>query len=358
MSNIDTVILGSRAAPSATAIAGDAAGAARQHLDYLDGWRGLAIVCLLVGHFFPVPGINFGAVGVNLFFVLSGLLMAQLLFVAKTPIPMFYRRRLARILPAFVVMLPVVTAWWSWSGHPVAWREVAAAAFFVNNYTAHGPGDMPLGHIWSLSVEEHSYVLLSLVALATRATKARPHAWIGLFSALFAACAVAYWWRFTGPALEFGRWLHTEVSAYGIFVSAWLMLLLRNRRLPAIGWPVFAAMLAAGVALHWWSVPAPLRLVAGVGLFALAVNLLRAAPAALQRVLSVRPLRQLGIWSFSIYLWQQPFYIAMHQGQLPAWLALGIAIAAGGASFYCIEQPARAWLNRRWGHPAGTGRSG
>ena len=68
--------------------------------DYLDGWRGLAIGILLIGHFFPVPGINLGAVGVNLFFVLSGWLMARLLFVQQVSSASFYRRRISRIFPA------------------------------------------------------------------------------------------------------------------------------------------------------------------------------------------------------------------------------------------------------------------
>ncbi|CAH0287860.1 hypothetical protein SRABI118_03981 [Massilia sp. Bi118] len=41
----------------------------KTHIPYLDGWRGLAIVFLLIGHFLPVPGLNFGAIGVSLFFV-------------------------------------------------------------------------------------------------------------------------------------------------------------------------------------------------------------------------------------------------------------------------------------------------
>ena len=78
-----------------------------QHFDYLDGWRGLAIAFLLVGHFFPVPGINFGRVGVDFFFVLSGLLMCRLLFIKEVPIKTFYKRRIARIFPVVLLSLAV-----------------------------------------------------------------------------------------------------------------------------------------------------------------------------------------------------------------------------------------------------------
>lgn len=316
-----------------------------QHLDYLDGWRGLAIVCLLTGHFFPVPGINFGAVGVNLFFVLSGLLMTQLLFVADVPLPIFYQRRLARILPAFFAMLTVVTLLWAAGGRRIEWAEVAAAAFFVNNYTVHGPATMPFGHVWSLSVEEHAYVLLSLAALLVRRTRLLPAIPIMACCAVFIGCGFWYASRAIGPALEFGAWLHTEVAAYGIFVSGALLLLLRQRRLPALSWPLIPLMLAAGIALHWWSVPLPVRTFVGVGLFALAINLLPAAPAAVKAVLSAPVLRKLGTWSFSIYLWQQPYYLATHHGVLPPALALALAVVTGILSFYFIEQPLRAYLN-------------
>lgn len=325
-----------------------------QHLAYLDGWRGLAIVFLLIGHFFPVSGINLGALGVNLFFVLSGLLMSQLLFVKAVPIPLFYRRRIARIFPAFFVMLIAVTVWWGTSRGHVAWREVGGAAFFVNNYTLHNPAVMPLGHIWSLSVEEHAYVLLSLIALVSRRMPANPVVGITLFTSLFAAAGVWYWTRYSGPELDFGWWLHSEVSAYGIFLSAGLLLLLKNRTLPTLPWPAFAAMMAIGFALHWWSVPPPVRTIVGVGLFALAVNLLPVAPPPVKAALSILPLRRVGAWSFSIYLWQQPFYLALHRQQISAWLAIALAITSGIISFYFIEQPVRNYLNTRWGTGPGT----
>jgi peptidoglycan/LPS O-acetylase OafA/YrhL len=53
----------------------------RTRLAYLDGWRGLSIALVLIGHFVPVPGINLGVLGVEFFFVLSGRLMAEILFI-------------------------------------------------------------------------------------------------------------------------------------------------------------------------------------------------------------------------------------------------------------------------------------
>ncbi|MER9742940.1 acyltransferase family protein [Mesorhizobium sp. M0187] len=59
---------------------------ARARLAYLDGWRGLSIALVLIGHFFPVPGINLGVLGVEFFFVLSGRLMGEILFIERFPL--------------------------------------------------------------------------------------------------------------------------------------------------------------------------------------------------------------------------------------------------------------------------------
>ena len=70
--------------------------ASSERLPYLDGWRGTAIAALLIGHFVsgfgdrPRFGMDFARLGVELFFVLSGLLMGNLLLVRKVSITTFY----------------------------------------------------------------------------------------------------------------------------------------------------------------------------------------------------------------------------------------------------------------------------
>jgi peptidoglycan/LPS O-acetylase OafA/YrhL len=321
------------------------------HLDYLDGWRGLAISLLLIGHFLPVPGINFGRVGVDLFFVLSGWLMTRLLFIQHTPIDTFYRRRISRILPAHLFFVVLISACWALFAGKFSSSEALAAALFVNNYVGSeaGASVLPVGHIWSLSVEEHSYVLLSLLAVAARKGLVDGTLGIGAVALACAACAVGYGVFAASPKLYFEQWLHTEVAGYGIFVSGFILLLLRRvgpRRWPAATVPLLAL---CGVMLQWWSVPLAVQKVVGVGALALAVNLLPQAPALLRATLAWKPLRTLGLWSFSLYIWQQPFYLWAGGGSVPTGVRLLLAFAAGLASFYLLEQPARRYLNRTWG---------
>ena len=78
----------------------------RQHLDYLDGWRGLAVSLVLLGHFGlddVLPGTS--VLGVDFFFVLSGRLMAEILFVQRSPLPTFFFRRFSRIYPGLLVFV-------------------------------------------------------------------------------------------------------------------------------------------------------------------------------------------------------------------------------------------------------------
>jgi peptidoglycan/LPS O-acetylase OafA/YrhL len=322
-----------------------------KYLPYLDGWRGLAICFLLIGHFFPLPSINLGAAGVNLFFVLSGLLMARVLFLDEVPLPTFYSRRAARIFPAVVCFLLIIVTLYLVFDKPVKWTEVAAAGAFVNNYFPGDPGAavMPFGHIWSLCVEEHSYILLSIVALAARRPRLVKPQWVvGVIAVSFALIGLGYWLTYSGQHFEFDRSIRSEVSAFGIFASAFLLLARRGRIIPKLWLPVVPLLLIFGFAMHWWSVPAPIRTFFGVGAFALAVNLLEGAPPLIHRALNLGPLRQLGLWSFSIYLWQQPFYLLVHREGLPPILGAGLAVITGIASFYLLESPARRYLNHKW----------
>jgi len=319
--------------------------ATKTYIPYLDGWRGLAILFLLVGHFFPVAGINLGAVGVALFFVLSGFLMSRILFVDKVPLPIFYRRRIARILPSVVVFLLAVTLAYLAAGREISLYELLSAATFTNNYfVGSGPWTMPVGHIWSLSVEEHAYILLSLLALSCRARKTSGLVELGTVAGLAASLALAYWLVF-GSSRVPGLWLHTEVAAFGLLVSAFALLAFR-RRPPAPPRHAATLLVMLGICAYWWQSPPPLMLVGGGAAFALAINLLDRSPGPFRTMLAFRPLRQLGIWSFSLYLWQQPFYMLMHREGLPAPLALGCSLIVGVAAFYLIENPARTWLNR------------
>lgn len=310
---------------------------------YLDGWRGIAILLVLVGHFFPVPGIDLGRLGVDWFLVLSGLLMARLLFVHEQAIGLFYKRRVSRIVPACYAFLSLLLLWAYVTGHAINARVLWSCYFFVRNYVwPMGPDGTATGHIWSLAVEEQCYVVLSLLAIVARRSRLRAPVLLCL-PVLTCTAAILYYQMSSSNAFAlYKASLHLEYAGYGIFASALVALSLGPGRASACA--IVPILIAAGSLARWWSVPPALQAIAGVGALALAVNLLAGAPQWMLKALSFGPLRTLGMYSFSIYLWQQPFYAS----NLPRPVALACALITGVLSFYCLEQPTRSWLNRNW----------
>ncbi|MET0319162.1 MAG: hypothetical protein ABW069_00410 [Duganella sp.] len=71
-------------------------------------------------------------------------------------------------------------------------------------------------------------------------------------------------------------------------------------------------------------------------------------PDIIKSILSHRLLRWFGTCSFSIYLWQGPFYSATKDFGASAPLCLLFGVMAGALSYYFIENPARLYLNRKW----------
>ncbi|MBW8911096.1 MAG: hypothetical protein JF564_04230, partial [Sphingomonas sp.] len=87
-----------------------------------------------------------------------------------------------------------------------------------------------------------------------------------------------------------------------------------------------------------------------------AIVTLPCARGWLTALLELRLLRWLGLMSFSVYLWQQPFMVASeHAPQPMRLLCLTLAMLVGLASYYIIEQPCRRWLNARFARVNGNG---
>ena len=313
---------------------------------YLDGWRGLAILCLLIGHFFPVPGINLGTVGVALFFVLSGLLMAKVLFVQNMDIKTFYRRRVSRVFPSIAVYLVVVTMFFAMSGNELAYGELFAAATFTNNYFVSADWTMPFGHIWSLSVEEHSYVILTLAAYWSRRHRHDGMGALRLILSLILLAIACY--SILSPDGEEPWHLRTEVASFGIFFSGFLFLGAMYGKCSFSSAWLAPLALGAGILAHWWNVPDQVRVVLGWGALAVSINAMTAAPRWLSMILESSFMRRLGLYSFSLYLWQQPFYQWIHERDVSPIVGLVLSLAVGGVAYYLVENPARIYLNRHW----------
>jgi peptidoglycan/LPS O-acetylase OafA/YrhL len=319
-----------------------------QRVDYLDGWRGTAILLVLIAHYRLTPsilghGLDLGGPGVELFFVLSGRLMAEILFVRHMGIGLFYWRRLARIFPAlfmFIVILFVL------SPHvpeiPITSLDIILAITTTANYF---PVSGTLSHLWSICVEEHAYIFLSLVALVIRRITFSP---IVLLAAATAACML----NGLIQTLIFHRtfwqvYAHSDVRIASVLVSATLYLYLRKHPLKLTGasrfLPTGAVFIGCAlVAIH--SVPSTVKFTVATFLLAFGLNTIEQTIGIVLRFLRSPVMRYLGILSFSLYLWQQPPIFLLNSYPLIAVLAGVILVAV--LSFVIVEKPLRATLNR------------
>jgi peptidoglycan/LPS O-acetylase OafA/YrhL len=150
----------------------------------LDVVRGVAIVLALGWHFsrnssgnvvldaLQWPGHQFGWAGVDLFFVLSGFLMGQLVLRERARTGRFdgrrfTARRMLRLWPVLYVFLAVHAVFGAEPVSSYLWQN----ALHVQNYAG-----TSLAHLWSLAVEEHFYLLLAVLfpLFARRRGSVRP----------------------------------------------------------------------------------------------------------------------------------------------------------------------------------------
>jgi len=144
----------------------------------IDGLRGIAILLVLFFHLFPSL-FSFGYIGVDIFFVLSGFLITQIISTKMQNksfgFAEFYRNRIRRIFPAMIVVLFVAFVIGYLFLFPSELKELSnhikSSSLFKQNFTLikeAGYWDKastlkPLLHFWSLSIEEQFYIFWPIV---------------------------------------------------------------------------------------------------------------------------------------------------------------------------------------------------
>ena len=322
-------------------------------IEYLDGWRGLAITFVLIYHFFDITFISFGRLGVDIFFVLSGLLMSNILFVKRTPLKTFYKRRLSRIIPVlfiYITFFCAISFIFSLSNeHENYIYLITFLRSYITIPTSIWHTGMPLGHLWSLNVEEHCYILLSLVTLIPFIKNKE---FVALFLLGSLAILLQYYY-IHNPAHAPESWgLRTEIVASHILISASYFLIKNKFESYVKSWMPLSALILTLLCYSDYSPHWTAKWALSPFLLAFTVNHLNKMPNVIMSILLFKPLQILGLWSYSIYLWQQPFYYYLTKfGNiflLSNILGLLLAIITGYLSFKYIEQPIRRYLNDRY----------
>jgi peptidoglycan/LPS O-acetylase OafA/YrhL len=348
----------------------------RDHSDYrsdIDGLRALAVL-LVILHHYSVPGFRGGFVGVDVFFVISGFLIAAHIDAdiraGRFSLRAFYERRIRRILPALFVMYTLVVLVGTMLLFPPDLRFLTHIGAYVvpflanlalyRNAGVYGgqfADQVVLLHTWSLAVEEQFYLVFPLLMLGI-ATLCRARYAIVLWPLAlisFAVCVVAVrfsplaafylapfraWELLTGALLALGKYTPPRTAR------------LRNAE-ASIGLVLIA--IADGFLSTDSPYPSELTLLpcGGAALILHAACDIRGLPGTL---LCNAVVRRIGLWSYSLYLVHWPLlllakYYAFDPLAISTRCLLLVAtLLLGAVSWRYVEQPFRgpnALLNRR-----------
>jgi peptidoglycan/LPS O-acetylase OafA/YrhL len=364
------------------------AGPVRSH--GLDTLRALAITLVFAYHYMVFvsrqPTFGWfsvvGWVGVDLFFVLSGYLIANQLFDGmvrgqQVSLKRFYARRALRTLPVFWVVLAAYFSWPTVMGGktpPPMWRFLS----FTQNYQLQ-PGTA-FSHAWSLCIEEQFYLVFPLVlVVGARLRSEVSKGWALLVALmLLGITARTFLW------LQYGRESSGQLSGYhpniyyatlcrfdeflpGVAVAmlknfhtnAWARWMQRGQALLAWGCAAVLTMLFCvynfyefdGHGYGFWMTAFGYSMVA----MAFAVLVVAAlSPTSWLHRLRVPGAYQLALWSYSIYLSHKAIaFILQTQSKAGGWssvttlIVITAACVVGGALLYrLIEQPFMALRHR------------
>jgi len=348
----------------------------------LDGLRAIAVLAVIAYHL-GFGWASGGMLGVGVFFTLSGYLITDVLLSqwseGRLRLGDFWLRRARRLLPALFVMLIVVSIWVAISDrarlHDLRF-EVASAVAYVNNwwqifhhqsYFARFGPPSPLGHLWSLAVEEQFYLIwpfLLLLGVRFIPERARPFnirprlATVTFLVALASAVEMALLYQ---PSFDASRiYDGTDTRAFGLLFGAALAMVWPSRNLTRKVAPRAVTILdVLGViglvtiaALVWRTTQySAFVYQGGMVLLSLATVLVvgvAAHPATrVGRALGRQPLRWIGVRSYGIYLWHQPIIVlttpALAHGHDPLRVTAQVAatFVVAALSWRYVEEPVR-----------------
>jgi peptidoglycan/LPS O-acetylase OafA/YrhL len=358
-----------------------------RYLPFLDGLRALSVI-LVVGVHGAGPWTGklavklHGWMGVNIFFVLSGFLVTWLLASeaqvrGSVNLKLFFTRRVLRLCPAYYTYLAVVLVFF---GQAALHNVAIAGAYLLNYGVIFGwcdTGPAPLGHMWSLAVEEQFYIVWA-IAFACIDRRKLPIFVGGTilvaqgWKALLWSYAENTWMRADLPKgalpnahLEFGIDTRIDCLLIGCLLGLlWSDEQFRKRAesILANTWSPFVCASALTVALaaqswhhlrqplYYWTIQSPVSdLVIAVFILSLLAN----PRSFLARLLSTSLLTWIGRLSYSIYLWHvlgieivsslyrkaQDQAAPLKVGILGEGVTLLVILALASLSYYVVERP-------------------
>jgi peptidoglycan/LPS O-acetylase OafA/YrhL/lysophospholipase L1-like esterase len=355
----------------------------------LDGLRAIAVLAVLFYH------LNFGwaaggLLGVGVFFTLSGYLITDILIgqyasYGRLDLRTFWLHRARRLLPALIVMLVLVCAWVTVLHRSqlsaLRGAVVAALGYFSNwwlifqhvSYFARFGPPSPLGHLWSLAIEEQFYLIwpwllwLGIRRFGAHRNPARPRPLLASVTLALAAASAIEMAVLYHPSFNVNRvYDGTDTRAFGLLIGAalamvWPSLRVRNRT--RTRWLLDGAGLLslAGIVIMVDRIDEYSAFLyrGGMVLLSIATAVVVAAVVCpgsrLGLLLGIRPLRWIGARSYGIYLWHFPIFVLTSPGgilgfsPLRATFQVLATVVVAALSWQFVEEPVRRGaLGRLW----------
>jgi len=293
----------------------------------LDGIRAISILFVLLAHFigtvdsnvptWVVPFTKMGNLGVRIFFVISGFLITTLLIseykkTGTISLLKFYFNRTFRIFPAFYAFILAILIASTMGIISLREGDLLHAVTYTTNY--HHDRAWELGHLWSLAVEEQFYLLWPAMFLL-----------FGMRGALF--CSTAYlligpvvrvltWKYFPDDRIGIGESFQTVADAIATgcvfaFIKTKLgenslFVKIQGNVITVVG--LITSILVLNHYRGFISIMYPIgETVLNLSIVLFIDWCLRNSTGYLGKILEARPLVFVGVLSYSLYLWQQPF---------------------------------------------------
>jgi peptidoglycan/LPS O-acetylase OafA/YrhL len=338
--------------------------------------RGIAILLVIFYHNFGfINYFFFGWLGVDLFFVLSGFLITDILLrTSGKPhyLRNFYIRRLLRIAPLFygslvvflfiVPLLKISTVNFSFYREHQAWfwLYIQNWLFISSESTTHTTA---LHHYWSLAVEEQFYLVWPWLLLVFRKTKVQ----ILVIATLLVAILVARTLIWNYQLRDFNYFgFYTFTRADGLFIGSLLAVL--YNRYPQQLMKYSTAVVFSLAALNFifffvnreYEFRFPYLAIVGYTTFAVMFALLiqeaiQGQNTWMKKFLTLQPLRFFGKYSYGLYIWHWPIYLLFHKPVMQflagyvstkdkseiaaACLLTALAVPVSVASYHLYELP-------------------
>jgi peptidoglycan/LPS O-acetylase OafA/YrhL len=299
-----------------------------------------------------------GNAGVQVFFVLSGFLITLLLTREQQrnnsiSLRNFYMRRTLRIVPLYTLFLILITVMHMTGEYVTTWTSLSFAYLYIYNFIPSESYTQVLGHIWSLAVEEHFYLVWPLILSATLLTRRRLLI-VGVI--VFIVTSLILLHLLTGIewlSQNFFVYRWSFIAGSNIALGCLSALLLCESKRAGYWKKLFGHPMAPVIALALYANSMYLGAefvqlgiyLRGVGLMLMIAWVFVNQRNILVRALNIPPLRYLGLISYGLYIYQGFFLstgVYRHPGQTwPPDPVQGfiLLVIVAPLSFHFFEKP-------------------